>query len=225
MVFSAREGVEAQSETVWRQADKYEVPRIAFINKMDREGAEFERVFGQIKERLGANPLAIETPVGEGPSHVTNPFRGVIDLVRMKLVTYELESEGKVFSEHDVPEDQLENALLWRETLIDELSNHSEKLMELALGEQEIPEDLIHEVLREATLSRSIQPVLCGSALHGIGVQPLLDGVCRYLPSPLDVPSVRGTNPFKKKTEEERRPSEKDPVSYTHLTLPTNSGV
>ena len=108
VVFSAREGVEAQSETVWRQADKYEVPRIAFINKMDREGAEFERVFGQINERLGANPLAIEIPVGEGPSHVTNPFRGVIDLVRMKLVTYELESEGKVFSEHDVPEDQLE---------------------------------------------------------------------------------------------------------------------
>ena len=225
VVFSAREGVEAQSETVWRQADKYEVPRIAFINKMDREGAEFERVFGQIKERLGANPLAIEIPVGEGPSHVTNPFRGVIDLVRMKLVTYELESEGKVFSEHDVPEDQLENALLWRETLIDELSNHSEKLMELALGEQEIPEDLIHEVLREATLSRSIQPVLCGSALHGIGVQPLLDGVCRYLPSPLDVPSVRGTNPFKKKTEEERRPSEKDPFcGLVFKVLPAKTG-
>ncbi|MEE3074630.1 MAG: GTP-binding protein, partial [Planctomycetota bacterium] len=225
VVFSAREGVEAQSETVWRQADKYEVPRIAFINKMDREGAEFERVFGQIKERLGANPLAIEIPVGEGPSHVTNPFRGVIDLVRMKLVTYELESEGKVFSEHDVPEDQLENALLWRETLIDELSNHSEKLMELALGEQEIPEDLIHEVLREATLSRSIQPVLCGSALHGIGVQPLLDGVCRYLPSPLDVPSVRGTNPYKKKTEEERRPSEKDPFcGLVFKVLPAKTG-
>ena len=225
VVFSAREGVEAQSETVWRQADKYEVPRIAFINKMDREGAEFERVFGQINERLGANPLAIEIPVGEGPSHVTNPFRGVIDLVRMKLVTYELESEGKVFSEHDVPEDQLENALLWRETLIDELSNHSEKLMELALGEQEIPENLIHEVLREATLSRSIQPVLCGSALHGIGVQPLLDGVCRYLPSPLDVPSVRGTNPFKKKTEEERSPSEKDPFcGLVFKVLPAKTG-
>jgi elongation factor G len=225
VVFSAREGVEAQSETVWRQADKYGVPRMAFINKMDREGAEFERVFNQIKDRLGANPLAIEIPVGEGPAHVNNPFRGVIDLVRMKLVTYEIESEGKVFSEAEIPEDQMENAILWRETLIDELSNHSEELMELALGEQEIPEELIHQVLREATLSRSIQPVLCGSALHGIGVQPLLDAVCKYLPSPLDVPSVHGVNPFKKGAEEERKPSETDPFcGLVFKVLPAKTG-
>ena len=225
VVFSAREGVEAQSETVWRQADKYEVPRMAFINKMDREGAEFERVFNQIKDRLGAKPLAIEIPVGEGPAHVNNPFRGVIDLVRMKLVTYEIESEGKVFAESEIPEDQMENAILWRETLIDELSNHSEELMELALGEQEIPEELIHQVLREATLSRSIQPVLCGSALHGIGVQPLLDAVCKYLPSPLDVPPVHGTNPFKKSAAEERKPTQKDPFcGLVFKVLPAKTG-
>ena len=225
VVFSAREGVEAQSETVWRQADKYEVPRMAFINKMDREGAEFERVFNQIKDRLGAKPLAIEVPVGEGPAHVNNPFRGVIDLVRMKLVTYEIESEGKVFAESEIPEDQMENAILWRETLIDELSNHSEELMELALGEQEIPEELIHQVLREATLSRSIQPVLCGSALHGIGVQPLLDAVCKYLPSPLDVPPVHGTNPFKKSAAEERKPTQKDPFcGLVFKVLPAKTG-
>ena len=225
VVFSAREGVEAQSETVWRQADKYEVPRMAFINKMDREGAEFERVFNQIKDRLGAKPLAIEIPVGEGPAHVNNPFRGVIDLVRMKLVTYEIESEGKVFAESEIPEDQIENAILWRETLIDELSNHSEELMELALGEQEIPEELIHQVLREATLSRSIQPVLCGSALHGIGVQPLLDAVCKYLPSPLDVPPVHGTNPFKKSAAEERKPTQKDPFcGLVFKVLPAKTG-
>jgi elongation factor G len=225
VVFSAREGVEAQSETVWRQADKYEVPRIAFINKMDREGAEFDRVFNQIKDRLGAKPLAIEIPVGEGPAHVNNPFRGVIDLVRMKLVTYEIESEGKVFSESEIPEDQLENAILWRETMIDELSNHSEALMELALSEEEIPEDLIHRVLRDATLSRSIQPVLCGSALHGIGVQPLLDAVCKYLPSPLDVPPVHGANPFKKGAKEERKPSEKDPFcGLVFKVLPAKTG-
>ena len=137
VVFSAREGVEAQSETVWRQADRYNVPRVAFINKLDREGAEFERVFEQIKDRLEASPVAIAIPVGEGPAHIDDPFRGVIDLIKMKMQTFE--DDGKKLKESPVPEEHLAEAQLWREKLIDVLSNHSDEVMELALGEETFP--------------------------------------------------------------------------------------
>ena len=195
VVFSAREGVEAQSETVWRQANKYHVPRLAFINKMDREGADFEAVFEEIGNRLGANPVALQIPVGQGPAHTANPFRGIIDLVKMKLLTFPEGKDGnKVVASEITDEDLADEAQLWRERLLESLYNYSNELMELALAEEPIPEALIHKVLREATLHLQIQPVLCGSALHGIGVQPILDAVAAYLPNPPDVPPVEGTD-------------------------------
>ncbi|QDU87276.1 Elongation factor G [Pirellulimonas nuda] len=207
VVFSAREGVEAQSETVWRQADKYHVPRLVFINKLDREGADFEAVFKEVRDRLGANPVAIQIPVGLGPTHAPQPFRAVIDLVKQQMVTFPGGKEGKDAVYEAVPEDLLPTARKWREKLLEALYDYSNELMELALSEEPIPEALLHKVLREATISHMIQPVLCGSALHGMGVQPLLDGVAAYLPSPLDVPPMVGFVPesagkHKGKTEE-----------------------
>ena len=195
IVFSAREGVEAQSETVWRQADKYNVARLAFINKLDREGADFETVFKEIRERLSAKPVALQLPVGEGPAHVDDPFRGVIDLVTMKLLTFPGGKEGREVVEAEIPADLVDTAVLWREELLGELSHYSDQLMELALAEEPVPVELVREVLREATVHQQIQPVLCGSALHGAGVQPLLDAVAWYLPNPLEVPPVQGVDP------------------------------
>jgi elongation factor G len=193
VVFSAREGVEAQSETVWRQADKYRVPRLAFINKLDREGADFDSVFSEMGSRLGAHPVAIQIPVGQGPSHTANPFRGVIDLVRMKLLTFPEGKEGTRVVPSDITDEDLAaEAKLWRERMLESLYNFSNELMELALAEEAIPEALIHRVIRDATLHLQIQPVLCGSALHGMGVQPILDAVAAYLPNPTDVPPVEG---------------------------------
>ena len=223
VVFSAREGVEAQSETVWRQADRYNVPRVAFINKLDREGAEFERVFEQIKDRLEASPVAIAIPVGEGPAHIDDPFRGVIDLIKMKMQTFE--DDGKKLKESPVPEEHLAEAQLWREKLIDVLSNHSDEVMELALGEEDIPNDLIRKVLRSATIERHIQPVVCGSALHGIGVQSVLDSVKYYLPSPIERPAVEGTNPRKEDKVETRKPDPKEPFcGLVFKILPAKTG-
>ena len=195
IVFSAREGVEAQSETVWRQADKYKVPRLAFINKLDREGADFEAVFAEIEQRLGATPVPLQIPVGQGPPHVNNPFRGVIDLVRMKLLTFPEGKEGNKIVAEDIPEDLAVEASLWREKLLESLYDYSNKLMELALAEEPIPEELIRRTVRDATIHLRIQPVLVGSALHGMGMQPVLDAVAAYLPSPLDVPPVSGIDP------------------------------
>jgi elongation factor G len=193
VVFSAREGVEAQSETVWRQANKYHVPRLAFINKLDREGANFESVFEEIENRLGARPVAIQIPVGQGPAHTANPFRGVIDLVKMKLLTFPEGKEGNKIIESDIADaDLASEAQLWRERLLESLYDYSNELMELALAEESIPEPLIRKVLRDATVHLQIQPVLCGSALHGMGVQPILDAVAAYLPNPLDMPPVEG---------------------------------
>lgn len=222
VVFSAREGVEAQSETVWRQADRYGVPRVAFINKLDREGAEFERVFTEIKERLDADPVAIQIPLGEGPAHIDDPFRGVIDLIKMKLVTYS--DEGKSLKEGPIPEEKLAEAQLWREQMIDVISNHSDKVMELALSEEPISNELVREVLRSATLARLIQPVVCGSALHGIGVQGVLDSVKYYLPSPLDRPPVEGTHPKTQKLDT-RKPELKEPFcGLVFKILPAKTG-
>lgn len=205
IVFSAREGVEAQSETVWRQADKYKVARVAFINKLDREGADFEAVFAEIRQRLAARPVAIQIPVGLGPAHTADPFRGIIDLVNMKMLTFPEGKEGRKFIAEDIPEDLAELASMWRDDLISELSNYSDELMELALAEEPVPAPLIQKVLRDATVHLQIQPVLCGSALHGIGIQPLLDAVAAYLPNPMEVPPVVGTDPA---TKSDRRKSQ-----------------
>jgi elongation factor G len=192
VVFSAREGVEAQSETVWRQADKYRVPRLAFVNKMDREGADFEAVFDEIGTRLAAHPVALSIPVGQGPAHTARPFRGIIDLVKMRLLTFPEGKAGHKVVESQIPTELADEAQHWRERLLESLYDYSNELMEGALAEEPIPESLLHKVIREATLHMQIQPVLCGSALHGIGVEPILDAVAAYLPNPTDVPPVEG---------------------------------
>lgn len=211
VVFSAREGVEAQSETVWRQADKYLVPRVAFINKMDREGANFAGTFRDIEERLQANPVAIQLPVGEGPPHIDNAFRGVLDLVSMKQLSFE--EEGREVVESEIPGELLPDAELAREEMLEKIYDFDDELMELAMEKKPIPEDLIHQAIRKATLAHKIQPVLCGSALDYIGVPPVLDAAARYLPSPADKPPVTGASINKKKQQVEvsRKPSVKEP--------------
>jgi elongation factor G len=226
VVFSAREGVEAQSETVWRQADKYKVPRVAFINKLDREGADFESVLEEMGSRLNAHPIAIQIPVGQGPPHVGNPFRGVIDLIEMKLLTFPTDKESREYSIEELPAELKDDALVWRQEMLEKLYNYSNEMMELALGEQPIPPDLIRKVLRETTVHMQLQPVLCGSALHGIGVQPVLDAVQYYLPSPLDVPPVEGESVGEKQKKTIRRgPSPSEPFcGLVFKVLPAKTG-
>ena len=143
VVFSAREGVEAQSETVWRQADRYAVPRFAFINKLDREGADFRRVLDEIKNRLGANPVPIQMPVGQGPAHVNDPFRGTIDLIKMRMSTFT--DEGKTVKESPIPEELLEDAQLAREEMLESIYDLSDEVAELAMGGEDIPNELIRK--------------------------------------------------------------------------------
>ena len=227
VVFSAREGVEAQSETVWRQADKYRVPRIAFINKLDREGADFESVYEEMSKRLNANPLAVQIPVGQGPPHVPHPFRGVIDLIDMKFLSFVKDTDGREMVVQEIPEDVQADAELWREAMLERLYNFSGEMMELALAEQPIPPQLIRKALREATLKMEIQPVFCGAALQGAGIQPLLDGVQYYLPCPTDMPPVSGEGVDKKKKETKllRKPSPKEPFcGLVFKVLPAKTG-
>lgn len=226
VVFSAREGVEAQSETVWRQANKYAVPRIAFINKLDREGADFEAVFEDLGKRLGANPVALQIPVGQGPPHVATPFRGVIDLVTMQMLSFVKESEGKDVRTEPIPQEMQAEAHLWREAMLEKLYNFSNEMMILTMQGDPIPEALIRKVIRSATVEQQIQPVLCGSALHGIGVQGVLDAVAAYLPSPLDRPPVKGVDPAKKDQPAiERKPSAAEPFSgLVFKILPAKTG-
>jgi len=203
VVFSAREGVEAQSETVWRQADKYGVPRIALINKLDREGADFFGTVKQISDRLAARPLVLQVPLGLGPPHVNNPFRGLIDLVEMQLLTFPSKEDalagdgGAAVTRSPIPEELAGVAAEWREQLVSTLFDFSDELAELALAEAPIPVDLMRTAIRQATLRRQVVPVLGGSALDCIGVQPVLDAVAWYLPSPADVPPVAGIDPAK----------------------------
>ncbi len=215
VVFSAREGVEAQSETVWRQADKYHVPRMAFINKMDREGADFYGTLDQIKKRLGASPVVTQIPYGSGPPHVNEPFRGIIDLITMELLTFSTDADDKdadkKINRAPIPEDALEEAEQWRSTLVDQLSQFSDELMELALEEQELPAQLIRKVIREGTIGSQIVPVLCGSALNQMGVQPVLDGVKEYLPSPADLPPVEGVDPKNPESALRRKSEDSEP--------------
>ena len=225
VVFSAREGVEAQSETVWRQADRYEVPRIVFINKMDREGANFEAVFNDIAPRLGGRPVAVQLPGGSGPSHTSNPFRGVIDLVDMKWIEFDPQSDGKNVIVTDIPDEFMDDALLWREPMMEAVYELSEEAMALAMDEQPVPRELIVAALRKGTLSREIQPVFCGSALHGMGVQPLLTGVVEYLPSPIDRPAVIGCDPKSRDKELSRQPTDKEPFcALVFKILPAKTG-
>ena len=188
-VFCAVGGVEPQSETVWRQAAKYEVPRMVFVNKMDRSGADFLRVVGQIKERLGSNAVAIQIPIG-----AEEDFKGVVDLVKMKAIYWNEEDMGTTFEEKDIPEDLIEVCNKYREEMVEAAAEANEELMDKYLNEGDLSEDEIYKGLRIRTLSNEIVCALCGSAFKNKGVQAMLDGVIRYLPSPLDIPAINGTN-------------------------------
>jgi elongation factor G len=195
VIFSAVEGVEAQSETVWRQANKYRVPRICLINKMDRIGAGFDRVLDQIRSRLGAQPLAVQIPVGSGPSTNPDGFRGVIDLLTMKAMYWDSESKGQAFREEEIPDSLKDDAELWRAELFDVLSGLDDDVMVACMEGDAVPVEVALSAIRKATLSGAIQPVFCGASLDYIGVQPVLDGVKNFLPSPLDRPPVEGVVP------------------------------
>jgi elongation factor G len=205
VVFSAREGVEAQSETVWRQADKYGVPRIALVNKLDREGADFFGTIDQIEKRLGAKPLVLHVPQGMGPPHVKDPFRAIVDLVEMQLLTFPPKDEAlaggaalAAITKSPIPDDLADMAAEYREQLVSTLFDFSDEIAELAMSEAPIPPELMRKAIREATIKRKVVPILAGSALDCIGVQPVLDAVAWYLPSPADVPPVEGLDPAKK---------------------------
>jgi elongation factor G len=189
-VFCSVGGVEPQSETVWRQADKYGVPRIAFINKMDRVGADFDRGVDMIRERLGANPIPIQLPIG-----AEDLFRGVIDLVQMKAIIWEDEAMGANYEVMDIPAELLDDAEAAREVMLEEISSNDEGLMEKYLGGEELTIDEIKSGIRNATMALQINPVLCGTAFKNKGVQTLLDAVIDYMPSPLDVRPMPGVDP------------------------------
>jgi elongation factor G len=189
-VFCSVGGVEPQSETVWRQADKYGVPRIAFINKMDRVGADFDRGVKMMRDRLGANPIPIQLPIG-----VEDLFRGVIDLVQMKAIIWSDESMGANYEVTEIPADLLDDAEAAREALLEEISSVDEELMEKYLGGEELTIDEVKAGIRKATMALQINPVLCGTAFKNKGVQTLLDAVIDYMPSPLDVKPIPGIDP------------------------------
>lgn len=206
-VFCAVGGVEPQSETVWRQAEKYAVPKIAFVNKMDRTGADFLNCVSMIKERLGANPVMLQIPIG-----AEEDFKGVIDLVGMKAIIYNEETLGTTFSEEEIPEKYLEQARKYREEMIEAVAEQSETLLEKYLNGDEFTNAEIEEALRVLTLENKVVPVLFGSAFKNKGVQPLLDAIIKYLPSPEEVPPIKGINPSNEK-EEKRLSDPNEPFS------------
>lgn len=225
VVFSAREGVEAQSETVWRQADRYGVPRVVFINKLDREGADFYRVLDEIGARLNTVALAIQIPVGMGPSHSPNPFRGVIDLIEMKYLHFKVEDNRAEVVVEEIPDELRDDAEVYRAELIERMYEYDEVLMEMALEERPISNDDLRGAIRRACIAQKLQPVLCGSALHGMGVQPLLDAVNAFLPSPLDRPPVEGFDPKNPDKSISRAPSEDEPFcGLVFKILPAKTG-
>ncbi|MGH3621842.1 MAG: elongation factor G [Sciscionella sp.] len=207
-VFDGKEGVEPQSEQVWRQADKYEVPRICFVNKMDKLGADFDFTVGTIAERLGAKPLVIQLPIG-----TESEFEGVVDLVKMRALTWRGEvSKGESYAVEDIPANLAESAARYHERLVEAVAETDDALMEKFFGGEELTEAEIKAGIRKITINQDAYPVLCGSAFKNKGVQPMLDAVIDYLPSPLDVPPVEGTLPDGE-TMDVRRPSVDEPFS------------
>ena len=204
-VFDGKEGVEAQSETVWRQADRYNVPRLCLINKMDKVGADFEFSFGTIRERLGANAVAVQLPIGAGDS-----FEGIIDLIEMQAYYFDSSELGAVVEQRDIPEDMQDMAELWRHDIVERIAELDDELTELYLeDESAITAEQLKAALRRATLDMRAFPTYCGSALKNIGVQRVLNGVIEYLPNPTEVPDVEGTNP-KDEDEKLTRPHSDD---------------
>ena len=206
-VFCAKGGVEPQSETVWRQANKYHVPRIAYVNKMDITGANFHRVVDMMRQRLGTHAVPIQLPIGKEAS-----FRGIIDLVRMKAEVY-YDDEGMDIREEEILSELMEEAQSLREEMVEAAAEQSDELMEKFLSGEELTEEEIVSSLRTATLNCALTPVLCGTSYRNKGVQPLLDAVIAYLPSPLDVPPITGTKPGDKDTKVVRRASDDEPYA------------
>jgi elongation factor G len=206
-VFDSVQGVEPQSETVWRQADKYQVPRIAFMNKMDRVGADFYFSVQTIIDRLGANPVPIQIPIGR-----ESEYRGSIDLVSMKAYVYDDETLGAKYRIEEIPADLVDKAKEYREKMLEAVAEFDDHVMEKYLNGQSLTEDEIKRVIRAATIKMKVTPVLCGSAFKNKGVQQLLDGVVDFLPSPVDIPAVKGLDPNTNK-EVERKPADSEPFS------------
>jgi elongation factor G len=218
-VFCSVGGVEPQTETVWRQADKYKVPRIAFVNKMDRMGADFYRAVRMIQDRLGARPVPLQLPIG-----AEEHFKGVIDLIQMKAILWEDESLGAKYQVEGIPPDLLDQAKEYREKLLEAVADSDESIMEKYLEGKEIAEAELRKAIRKAGLELRLVPVLCGASFKNKGVQPLLDAVVDYLPSPLDVPPVRGRNPVTQE-EEERLPKDDAPFSALAFKIMTDPFV
>ena len=218
VVFCAVAGVEPQSETVWRQADKYGVPKIAFVNKMDRIGADFFHVVEMMRDRFGSLPVPVQIPVGS-----EDTFQGVVDLINRKLLIWDETSQGADFTVGEIPEDLTQAASLEREKMIETLADCDDELAEIYLaGEDATPAQII-TALRKATIALKIVPVLCGAALRNKGIQPLLDAVIQYLPSPEDIPPVEGINP-KTRQQEIRRSSDKEPLAALAFKVQMDEG-
>ncbi|MFT3933536.1 MAG: elongation factor G [Chitinophagaceae bacterium] len=219
-LFSAVDGVEPQSETVWRQANRYGVPRIGFVNKMDRAGADFLMVVKQVKEMLGSKAVPLQLPIG-----AEDDFKGVVDLIKMKGIIWHMETEGMTFDEIEVPADMKEEAEEWRAQLVEAVAEYDDKLMEKFFDDpNSITEDEMHEAIRKATVDLSIVPMMCGSSFKNKGVQTALDAVCRYLPSPIDIPDTIGTNPDSGE-QEVRKADPKAPFSALAFKIMTDPFV
>ncbi|MGM0547598.1 MAG: elongation factor G [Bacteroidota bacterium] len=219
-VFDSVGAVQPQSETVWRQANKYDVPRMAFVNKMDRVGADFFNVVEEMRDKLNANPIPIQIPIGN-----EDTFRGVVDLIKMKGIIWDEETLGMEYDEIDIPEDLQEKADEYRKVMIESIADHNDTLMEKYLMDEEISEEEIEDALREATLSRDITVVMCGSALKNKGVQTVLDKVIKYLPSPYDIPPIQGKDPDDHDNKLERKPSVQEPFSALAFKIMTDPYV
>jgi elongation factor G len=219
-VFCAVGGVEPQSETVWRQADKYGVPRLAFVNKMDRMGANFLRVVEQVKDRLGGNAVPIQIPIG-----AEEGFKGVVDLVEMKAILWDEESRGMKYELQDIPEDLAALCQEWREHLIEAAAEANEEVMEKYLEGEELSKEEIKACVRARTLNNEIVPVMCGSAFKNKGVQAMLDAVIDYMPSPTDVPAIKGIADDGAETEEERPSTDDAPFSALAFKIATDPYV
>ena len=214
--YSAADGVQPQSETVWRQADKYNVPRIGYVNKMDRSGADFFETVQQMRDILGANPCPVQVPIGAEEN-----FKGLVDLIKMKAILWHDESMGAEYDVEEIPADLVDECNEWRDKMLETAANYDDELMEMYLEGKEIPEDKLIAVLRKGTISMEITPMLCGSSYKNKGVQPLLDYTCAFLPSPLDTEAVMGMNP-ETDEEEGRKPSEDEPTAALAFKIATD---
>ena len=214
--YSAADGVQPQSETVWRQADKYSVPRIGYVNKMDRSGADFFETVQQMKDILGARPVPVQIPIGAEEN-----FKGVVDLIKMKAILWHDETMGAEYDVEEIPADLVDEANEWRDKMLEAAADFDEELMELYLEGKDVSEEQIIAALRKGTCAMEITPMTLGSSYKNKGVQPLLDYVCAFLPSPLDTPNIIGTNPDTE-AEEDRKPSEDEPTAALAFKIATD---